>query len=115
MGPHEGVGRFEARLGRATANLSCRTFDVAVATAPEVDALLRATKVDGIVGTDLMALCGKTRVPVRTPDRPARFDFAVANAGGTPVSVLLQRRRILRGGAPLHGRHRTIVHRDWRP
>jgi len=66
-----GVGPFDTRITSASVKLCRRELDAAVGVAgPEVLALLRATKVDAIVGTDLMARCGKTRFLFgRPPDQ----------------------------------------------
>jgi hypothetical protein len=66
-----GVGSFETRLASTKVKLCRREDDAAVGVAGrEVEQLLRATKTDGIVGTDLMARCGKTKFLFgRPPDQ----------------------------------------------
>lgn len=57
-----GLGVFEARLVSTEVKLCGCAFDAVVAVAEgALEQVLRATRVDGIVGTDLMARCGRTR------------------------------------------------------
>jgi hypothetical protein len=82
-----GAGAFDTTLVSVGVTLGDRSLDARVGVAGgDVLRLLRATKMDGIVGTDLMSRCGKTRFLF---GRPVENDGDVA-APAHPSFVVLR-------------------------